>query len=554
MSARSWLPCLAVLLLACGSAAAVDPPDQAGRDAAELAKKIDRLLAKCWADAAVTPAPLADDAEFLRRVYLDLAGRIPSVSEAQAFLKDTRADRRGRLVDQLLASPRYVAHFTNVYRALLIPEASNNFLVRVQQGSFEGWLKKQVAVNAGYDQMTRELLTAPMGAQGLGALANLGGGDASPLAFYSAKEFKPESLAAGTARIFLGVSVECAQCHNHPFTDWKREQFWGFAAFFSGIQSTRVQDFLLPGKEIPDKRELAIPGTETVVQARYLDGVAPEWTPQAVSRTTLAEWVTSPDNPYFARSAVNRTWAYFFGTGLVEPVDDMVGTTNNAKYGELLDTVSREFAAHKFDTKFLIRTLTATEAYQRTSAGTLAAPAGQKTEATDDPALFSRMPLRGLTAEQLFDSVAMATGFRDAGGNGDDLLSAIVGGNKSARAGFLTKFANLTQRPKESQTSILQALSLMNGKIIADATSLEQSETLAAVVDAPFLTTAGRVETLYLAALSRRPNAKELDRMTTFIQDAVRRADSMDQSAACNSALADVFWALLNSSEFTLNH
>jgi len=149
----------------------------------------------------------------------------------------------------------------------------------------------------------------------------------------------------------------------------------------------------------------------------------------------------------------------------------------------------------------------------------------------------------------------MATGFRDAGGNGDDLLSAIVGGNKSARAGFLTKFANQTQRAKESQTSILQALSLMNGKVVADATSLEQSETLAAIADAPFLTTTSRIDTLYLATLARRPRAKELERATLFIEDAVRRTDSMaDQAAAYNSALADVFWALLNSSEFTLNH
>jgi len=149
--------------------------------------------------------------------------------------------------------------------------------------------------------------------------------------------------------------------------------------------------------------------------------------------------------------------------------------------------------------------------------------------------------------------VAMATGFRDAGGGGDDLLSAIAGGNKSARANFLTKFASQTQRPKEAQTSILQALSLMNGKVIADATSLEQSETLAAVVDAPFLNTAGRVETLYLATLSRHPSTKELARTTQFIQDAVSRS-SAESGVAYNHALADVFWALLNSSEFSLNH
>jgi hypothetical protein len=247
-------------------------------------------------------------------------------------------------------------------------------------------------------------------------------------------------------------------------------------------------------------------------------------------------------------------WAYFLGTGLVEPVDDMMTPSSVASHNEVLDVLGREFVAHKFDMKFLIRVLTATEAYQRSSAGPLRAIADDAKTSTD-PALFSRMPLRGVTAEQLFDSLAMATGHRDAGGGGDDLLSAIVGGNKSARAKFLTQFANQSQRATQAQTSILQALAMMNGKVIADATSLEQSETLAAVVDAPFLNTAGRVETLYMATLSRRPSAKELARTTQFVDDAVRGADSdADRGTVYNSALADVFWALLNSSEFSLNH
>src|SRR5207247_1620923 len=137
-------------------------------------------------------------------------------------------------------------------------EAGQNFLVKLQQGGFEAWLKKRVAGNAGYDRLARDLVTAPMGGEGIFALAALGGGEESPLAFFSAKEFKPENLAAGTARIFLGVSVECAQCHNHPFADWKREQFWSFAAFYSGIKSTQLMDFILPGKEIPDKKEIQI--------------------------------------------------------------------------------------------------------------------------------------------------------------------------------------------------------------------------------------------------------------------------------------------------------
>jgi hypothetical protein len=536
------LPGLAVLL-ACGPATAAGPP--------VLAEKIDRLIARRWAEARVEPAPRADDAEFLRRVYLDLAGRIPSAAEARTFLADTRPDKRARLVEQLLASPRYAAHFTNVWRAVLIPEASNNFIVRVQQGAFEGWLKKQLARNAGYDQMARDLLTAPLGGEGggLGALTALAGGDASPLAFYSAKEFRPENLAASTARVFLGVNVECAQCHAHPFAEWKREQFWSFAAFFAGVKSQRLMDFLLPGGEDPRKRELAMPGTEKVVQAKYLDGSEPAW--KGGTRATLAEWVTSPSNPYFARAAVNRVWAYLFGTGLVEPIDEMVGANSTPSHPELLQLLADEFAAHQFDLKFLLRTLTATPAYQLTSAGER-----NKGEGQDNPTLFARMPLRGLTPEQLFDSVAMATGYRSTGSAGNDLISGITGGNRSPRSEFLHKFANQTERPVEAQTSILQALTLMNGTVVADATSLERSETLAAVADAPFVSAAERVSTLYLATLSRKPTAKELERAVKFVEDAVReaKADEKARRAARAEALADVFWALLNSSEFILNH
>ena len=547
MSARPlWLLGLPVLLLVCVPAGGAEPSKEPGaaRDAQALAEKIDRLIAQRWAEVKAEPAPAADDAEFLRRAYLDLAGRIPSVEEARTFLEDKRPDKRARLVERLLAGSRYVAHFSNVWRALLIPEAGNNFQVRLQQGGFEGWLKKQLAKNAGYDQMVRDLLTTSVGGQGFNALALLGGGEPNPLTFYLAKEFRPENLAAGTARVFLGVSVECAQCHNHPFADWKREQFWGFAAFFAGIQSQRLMDFLLPGREEPAKRELTIPGTDKVVKAKFLDGAEPQWKPETNTRATLAEWVTSPANPYFARAAVNRLWAYLLGTGLIEPVDEMVGGSSTPSHPELLDLLAKEFTAHQFDLKFLIRAITATKAYQRTSAATH--------KSQDDPTRFARMPLRGLTAEQLFDSVAMATGYRDSG-SGDDLLSGLLGGNRSARSEFLTKFA-LSERPTDVQTSILQALTLMNGKVVADATSLERSETLAAVVEAPFLTPAERVEALYLAALSRKPEAKELDRAVEFVQDAEKAADAKDRRTAGSNALADVFWALLNSPEFVLNH
>jgi hypothetical protein len=225
----------------------------------------------------------------------------------------------------------------------------------------------------------------------------------------------------------------------------------------------------------------------------------------------------------------------------------MVGANSTASHPELLNLLAREFAEHDFDVKFLIRAVMATRAYQLTSART--------DKSQDDPKLFARMPLRGLTGEQLFDSVALATGYRDAGGD-DNLITGLLGGSRSARSEFLTRFA-LSDRPTEAQTSILQALALMNGKVTVAATTLERSETLAAVADAPFVNNAQRVEALYLAALSRKPTAKERDRAVQFLQEAVAEAKPKDQAArraATSNALADLFWVLLNSPEFVLNH
>ncbi|HTU23443.1 MAG TPA: DUF1549 and DUF1553 domain-containing protein [Gemmataceae bacterium] len=544
-----WLAVLSAFLFAGGSALAEQKPDPSKPpgDVEKLAASIDHNIAHRWGEAKIEPAPSADDAEYLRRVYLDLAGRIPSVEEARTFLADRRPDKRARLVEQILGGSRYVAHFTNVWRMLLLPEAGNNFQVRLQQPSFEAWLKQMVAKNAGYDEMARELLTAPFN-KGISEIELfLGAAAPTPLAFYAAKEFKPENLAASTARVFLGVNVECAQCHNHPFAEWKREEFWGFAAFFAGIKSRRTMDLLLPEKEVQDKRELIIPGTERVAQARFLDGTEPVWKSKSTSRGALVEWMTAPNNPYFARAAVNRLWAYFFGTGLVDPVDQMAGGDHQPSHPELLDLLAREFAVHRFDVKCLIRAITASRAYQLTSA----AYKDQDGRGHEDRTLFARMPLRGLTAEQLFDSVAMATGYRDSG-RGDDLFSGFLGGQRSARSAFLTRFANQPERATEAQTSILQALSLMNGKVVAAATSLENSETLAAVVEAPFVTTEERIETLYLATLSRKPEAKEQRRTVRFINNALQRGK--DSQHVANDALADVFWALLNSPEFIVNH
>jgi hypothetical protein len=548
---RFWIVGWCVLAAA-PAALGADPPAgdgksaqaAAARDARALTAKIDRRIADSWEKAGAKPAAVADDAEFLRRASLDLAGRIPSVSEARAFLKDTSPDKRERLVERLLDGPLYVRHFGSVWRQLLLPEAVANIQVRLRLPDFEAWLRKELARNVGYDQLARDLLTAPLGAGGPPQQFLAGAGEPSPLVYYLAKELQPENLAASTARVFLGVRVECAQCHNHPFASWKREQFWGYAAFFAGVQK-RPGNQVVPAPEKPQLRELKIGGTDKVVQATFLDGAKPDWKEDSSGRATLAEWMTRADNPYFARAGANRLWYYFFGTGLIDPVDEMVGGESTSSHPELLDELAKDFAAHHFDLKYLIRAIALSKAYQLSSAAT--------DKSQDDPRLFARMPLRGLTPEQLFDSVAEAVGYQEGPGGGGRNPFAGAG---SPRGQFLSRFAGQSDKAVEAQTSILQSLALMNGRLIAEATSVEARRTslLGGLVDAPFLTTASRIETLYLATLSRKPRPKEAERMLNYVETGGEAKTDRPTAEQKNAALADVLWVLLNSSEFIVNH
>jgi hypothetical protein len=331
------------------------------------------------------------------------------------------------------------------------------------------------------------------------------------------------------------VKLECAQCHDHPFqAGLKKQKFWEYAAFFGGIRTQGMGGIFAGAQDNPKTREIKIPSSDKVVQARYLDGAEPQWKDNVSVRQTLADWMTAKDNPYFAKATVNRMWAHFLGTGLVEPIDEM-NPGNPASHPDLLDELAFQFAAHQFDLKYLIRGIVLSKTYQLSSVATH--------ESQDNPRLFGRAATRGLTAEQLFDSLALATGYRE---QANPQQGRVFFGQNTVRGEFLQKFASQDKKT-ETQTSILQALALMNGKFIADATSVERSETLAAVIDFPGFDTAQRIEKLYLATLSRKPKAHELEKLVKYVE----RGGANNNAKA---ALTDVFWALLNSSEFILNH
>jgi hypothetical protein len=501
-------------------------------DAAALSARIDQLIAARWQAEHVKPAPVADDAEFVRRIYLDLAGRIPRAFEVRDFLDDPNPIKRRRVVETLLESPNYVNHFTNVWRDLLLPQNNNPQLQALVPG-FEAWLRLRIRANVPYDQMVREIITARTGMAMMTRMPSKPS-DPTPVAFYQANELKPENLAAATSRLFLGVKLECAQCHNHPREAWTREQFWQYAAFFAGVQTTPPSGKIAYGKGLSENRALEIPGSGKIVLARYLDGTEPRWQPDSQPREVLASWMTGTQNHLFARTAANRLWAHFFGIGIIDPVDE-AGDLNPPSHPELLDELARQFVAHHFDVKYLIRAITGSGAYQLTSAGPKTNP--------EDAHLFARMAIRAMTPEQLFDSLALATGYRE-----QTPFYAPDGSPapNTPRAEFLAKFAG-QERRTEAHTTILQALALMNGRFIDDATSIERSETLAAVTDAPFLNTTQRIETLYIASLGRKPRAEEIGKLVKYV-------DSGGVKSEPKSALADVFWALLNSAEFMLNH
>jgi len=511
------------------------PPSAQAADAldeSELTARIDQTLAAAWSANHVEPTAPADDAEYLRRVYLDLIGKIPSVAELQAFLANSQSDKRARVVEELLRRGAHAQHFANTWRGLMLAGAPENIEANILVPQFETWLRLRFAINTPYDRLVTELLTATIEPAAPGSPANQRRFVPSPAAFFQANEQKPEQIAASTTRIFLGVQVQCAQCHDHPFSHWTRREFWSLAAFFdraatAGMPETRPTS--------GTANAILIPETQIVVEPAFLDGSQPDWNSSSNKRELLSRWITQTDNPFFARAAVNRLWDHFLGRGFVHPVDDL-DKANPPSHPELLDELARQFALHHFDLNYLIRAITGTRAYQLSSR---TSGAGE-----GDLAQFARMPLRRMTADQLFASIVQATGFRE-------VMPAARRGAlpdmTSAAAEFRNRFADQSVPRTEAETSILQALSLMNGKLVSDATDLEKSETLLAVADAPFLKNHQRVAALFMAALSRPPADEELSQFVDYVE---RSGPGQDPK----KSLADVFWALLNSAEFALNH
>ncbi|HKI30628.1 MAG TPA: DUF1549 and DUF1553 domain-containing protein [Gemmataceae bacterium] len=500
-----------------GAAPAADKPD-----AAKLAHCIDRDIEQKLAAEKVAASPRADDAEFLRRAALDVTGVIPPAERVTAFLDSKDPARREKLIDELLASPQYGRHMADVWQHLMLPRDSDNR--RLQPGPFVTWLEESFNANKPWDRTVREVLTAT------------GSQDESPAVTYFLANPTVDKQTDSVARLFLGTQLQCAQCHNHPFTKWKQDDYWAMAAFFLKVRPDRLNPGAKPGNspgvsEDGKGRPPRLPEAARTVPAKFFQGEQPRLDRNAPYRPVLADWIASPKNKFFARAMVNRTWGQFFGRGFVNPVDDL-REDNVSSHPELLQDLADAFAASGFDLKFLVKAICLSETYNRTSRP---ASANEK-----DVMLFSHVAVKPLTPEQLYDSLNVVLGSprggEARGGKGQG--GRRLGGGP--REQFIAFFAaDEGALATEYHAGIPQALRLMN------APQMNNTNAVAAAFARGDRSPAQVIEQLYVSALSRRPTAEETKRLTAYVEK---------HDGAARQAYGDVVWAVLNSSEFALNH
>ena len=491
-------------------------------EAAALTKIINQEIAKRLEKENVKSAGNCSDEEFVRRIHLDLLGVIPTAAKVNEFLSDKSPDKRAKLVDELLTNSRFGTYLAETWVINMVPRESNNRAL--QQKPLEVWLADHFNQNVALDKIVYELITVT------------GEIDKNPAGTYFVANPTVDKITDNVTRMFLGVQLQCAQCHNHPFTDWKQTEYWAMAAFFmktrvnGNPQQAAKKGIVLAVNESPKapNKKNALPESAKFVPAKFLQGEQPTISTTEM-RPTLAKWMTSADNRFFARAMVNRFWYQMMGRGLVNPVDDM-HDDNAASHPELLATLTEQFKLNGFDVKYLVRSICNSEVYQRSSAT-------KDDVGSIDLDLYSRREVRVLMPEQLFDSLTTILGAGAAKVEGKD--KAVKKGPQTPRDNFINFFRVDEANPLEYQSGIPQALRMMNSPFTA------KSDVTAAQITAGTKTPAEAIERIYLTALSRRPTARETERLTTYIN----RPGSTPRTA-----YGDVLWALLNSSEFVLNH
>ncbi|MFM7097829.1 MAG: DUF1553 domain-containing protein [Gemmataceae bacterium] len=486
-----------------------------------LSALIDSEIEKKLKEEKVTASAKSYDSEFQRRAYLDIIGRIPTANETKSFLDDSSPTKRVKLIDDLLADDEFGKHMADIWQSLLLPRISDNR--RVQTEPLTTWLENHFNENTGWDKIANELLTST------------GPQDKNGSITYFISNGSVDKMTDSVSKLFLGVQLQCAQCHNHPFVDWKQKDYWGLAAFFMKVQAKPPggKDTSSPtvseGKAI-NKNKKSLPEAAQFVPAKFLASEEAKLDSSEPYRPVLANWLTSKTNPFFSKAMVNRMWAQFFGKGLVDPVDDM-HDGNPATHPELLDELAVQFAASNFDLKFLVRAICNSETYQRSS---------KPNESNKDTniALLAHMPIKNMTPEQLFDSLTTVMGAATKAEQKLGRVKAAKNQPKGQRAQFVAFFQpDEGTSPLSYETGIPQVLRLMNSPQMNSANIIQR------LVDKN-TDTKTAIDKVYLSVLNRMPTDEEFSRMSNFLSQATDK----------NKGLADVLWVLLNTSEFTLNH
>lgn len=511
-----------------------------------------------WEDYGISPSPEEIDTVWARRLFLDVLGRVPSVDELNEFARDRSRDKKKNLVDRLLFDDKYTEEYarnwTTVWTNVLIGRnggTDNNS--QISRPGMQKYLRDTFARNTHYDKMVEELVSATgantPGMPGFNGAVN----------FYMDKlDEDGVQATAKTAQIFLGLQVQCTQCHNHPFNEWKQEKFWNMNAFFRQTRAMRGQmpgnanngmramtlnnvDFMGEGRNI-DNAEIYYElrnGLLKVAYPEFLDGQKIPTSgriSQVNRREELAKFITESDN--LQEAIVNRYWGHFLGYGFTKPVDDM-GPHNRPTHPELLTYLGQELRENSFDLKQLIRWIALSEAYSLSSKIT-------KSNALDDPTVgeppkFSHFYLRQMQAEQLYESLLIATQAHKTRGNYEEQEKK----KSEWMQQFVTAFG--TDEGDEATTfngTIPQALMMFNGDLVMDAVSTKPGSFIYSMA-AEGQDGKEAINHLYMATIARRPTRKELEAANYLI--GIHKGNTA-------KALQDVFWALLNSNEFILNH
>jgi hypothetical protein len=536
-----------------------------------MAGEIDRLVEAELAKLGVKPAAKTNDEQFIRRVYLDITGKMPTPADVTEFLKDKAADKRARLIDKLLDSDDYARHWGQYWRSVITTRATIDFRLTQVTPAFERWMTEQLKANKSWAYITRELITAKgkvmydepnKNAQAFFLLTRRGA-DA------------PTEIAAETSRIFLGIQIQCAQCHDHPSDVWKRKQFHEFAAYYGRYKGERAirEEKKFIGVELvsapfgehrmPDKDN---PKSGTLMTPKFLDGKAPKGAAAAgpiiengpakgkggfgkgfpkggfggatggmgdeARRAALADQITDKDNPWFAAAFTNRMWGEFMGQSFYSPIDDL-GPQKDAMMPTVLARVSASFRGNDYDIKQLIRDIMNSETYQRQI---------RPTDPADDHLLFAtRNPVR-MNGNALWQTLVGSIGPFNQGGKFGAAVPKGPFGGGGLEGQFKNEFSfDPSTKADEIEGSISQALILMNNPQINNKIKAQGTNLLARILTA-YPDNNEALKVVYLRTLARRPTDRELARCNEHIKTVASRAEAYE----------DILWALINSTEFQM--